>query len=107
MIILTEMTLFQKCFKEKSFFFQKINFKKEGHWFESRLPWGRTELHVEVSLSMILNPKIAPDVQLAPCVATSAISAMSRLIIQGIPWPSPIELNGFCPSNHPLEKKEK
>ena len=25
-------------------------------------PWGGTELHVEVSLSMILNPKAAPDV---------------------------------------------
>ena len=54
----------------------------------------RTELHVEVSLSKILNPKTAPDVQLAPCVAASAISkgpAMSWRLIQGVPWPSPIE----------------
>ena len=29
-------------------------------------PRGRTELHVEVSLSKILNPKVAPDVQFAP-----------------------------------------
>ena len=29
---------------------------------------------MEVSLSKILNPKIAPDVQLAPCVAASAIT---------------------------------
>ena len=28
-------------------------------------PGGATELHVEVSLNKILNPKIAPDVQLA------------------------------------------
>ena len=33
-----------------------------------------TELHVEVSLSKILTPKVAPDVQLAPCVAATAIS---------------------------------
>ena len=47
---------------------------------------GGTELHVEVSLSKILNPKVAPDVQLASCVAATAISkgpAMS--------WPTPIE----------------
>ena len=48
--------------------------------------WGGTELHVEVSLSKILNPEIAPDVQLAPCVAAPAISkgpAMSWRLIQG------------------------
>ena len=28
-------------------------------------PLGRTELHVEVSLCKILNPKVAPDVQMA------------------------------------------
>ena len=53
-----------------------------------RLPWGGTELHVEVSLSKILNPRIAPDVQLAPCVAATAISkgpAMSWQLIQGLP----------------------
>ena len=37
-------------------------------------PQGGTELHVEVSLSKILNPKVAPDVQLAPCEAATAIS---------------------------------
>ena len=57
-------------------------------------PRGKTELDVEVSLSKILNPKIALDVQLAPCVAASAISkgpAMSWQLIQGVPWPSAIE----------------
>ena len=52
-------------------------------------PRGGTELYVEVSLSKTLNPKIAPDVQLAPCVATSAISkgpAMSWWLIQGVLW---------------------
>ena len=34
-------------------------------------PRGGTELHVEVSLGRILNPKVAPDVQLVPCVAAS------------------------------------
>ena len=60
------------------------------------------QLHVEVSLSKILNPKIAPDVQLAPCVAASAISkgpAMSWRLIQGAPWPSPIGLAEIDPSN--------
>ena len=37
-------------------------------------PLGGTELHVEVSLSKILDPKVAPDVQMAPCVAATAIS---------------------------------
>ena len=32
---------------------------------------GGTEQHVEVSLSKILSPKIAPDVQLAPKIANS------------------------------------
>ena len=44
--------------------------------------------YVEASLSKILNPKIAPDVQLAPCVADSAINkcpAMSWRLIQGVP----------------------
>ena len=53
-----------------------------------------TELHVEVSLSKILNPKVSPDVQLAPCVAATAISkgaVMSWRLIQGVPWPSPIK----------------
>ena len=52
-------------------------------------PRGGTELYVEVSLSKTLNPKIAPDMQLAPCVATSAISkgpAMSWWLIQGVLW---------------------
>ena len=40
---------------------------RKDRWFESRLPGGGTELHVRVSLSKILNPKFAPDVQLAPC----------------------------------------
>ena len=65
-----------------------------------KLPWGGTELHVEVSLSKILNPRIAPDVQLAPCVAT-AISkgpAMSWRLIQGVPWPSLMCKTGFGPS---------
>ena len=31
-------------------------------------------MHVEVSLSKILNPKIVPDVQLAPCIAAYAAS---------------------------------
>ena len=58
--------------------------------------------NVEESLSKILNPKIAPDVQLAPCVSASAISkgpAMSWRMIQDVPWPSPIELTGIGPSN--------
>ena len=49
---------------------------------------------VEVSLSKILNPKVATDVQLAPCVAATAISkgpVMSWRLMQDIPWPSPIE----------------
>ena len=53
----------------------------EGRWF----PWGGTELHAEVSLSKILNPRIAPDVQLAPCGAATVISkgpAMSWRLIQ-------------------------
>ena len=37
-------------------------------------PLGGTELHVEVPLSKILDPKVAPDVQMAPCVAATAIS---------------------------------
>ena len=37
-----------------------------------RLHWGGIEPHVEVSLSKILNPRIAPDVQLTPCVAATA-----------------------------------
>ena len=44
----------------------------------------------DLSLSKILNPKVAPDVQLAPCEAATAISkgpAMSWRLIQGIPWP--------------------
>ena len=46
----------------------------------------------QVSLSKILNPKIAPDVQLAPCVAASAISkvpAMSWQLVQGVPFLHP------------------
>ena len=83
-------------------------------WVESRLPWGGTELHVEVSLSKTLNRKIAPDVQLAPCVATSAISkgpVMSWRLIQGVLWPSPIanwkwplEKRGI---NHPCDPHGK
>ena len=64
------------------------------------LPWAGTELHVEVSLSKILNPRIAPDVQLAPCVAATAISkgpAMSWRLIQGVPWPLPMSKTGFGP----------
>ena len=56
--------------------------------------WFYTNDDVEVSLSKILNPKVASDVQLAPCVAATAISkapAMSWRLIQGVPWPSPIE----------------
>ena len=81
----------------------------EGHWFESQLQknrkpthwkhWkhrktgnpGGIELRVKISLSKILNnPKDAPDVQLAPCVAAAAISkgpAMSWQLIQGVPSP--------------------
>ena len=49
-------------------------------------------MHVEVSLGKILNPKFTPDVQMAPCVAASAISkgpAMGWRLIQGVPclWP--------------------
>ena len=55
-------------------------------------PWGGTELHVEVSLSKILNPKIAHDVQLVLCLAAiSTGPVMSHRLIQGVPWPSPIE----------------
>ena len=64
-------------------------------------PLGGTGIHVEVSLSKILNPKIAPDVQMAPCVAATAISkgpAMSCQLIQGVPWPMPIVWTGFGPS---------
>ena len=50
---------------------------------ESPLPWGGTGLHVKVSLSKILNPKIASDVQLAPCMAASAISK-GWLLVQGV-----------------------
>ena len=52
------------------------------------LLWGGTEPQAEVSLSKILNPRIAPDVQLAPCEAATAISegpAMSWRLIQGVP----------------------
>ena len=70
----------------------------EGRWFKSWLPWGRTELHVKVSLGKIL--KIAPDVQLAPCAAAiSKGPAVNWQLIQGVPWPSPIEFTGFGPSN--------
>ena len=41
-------------------------------------PRGRTELHAEVSLSKTLNPKVSPDVQLAPCVEATAISCYQR-----------------------------
>ena len=61
----------------------------------------RTDLHAEVSLSKILNLRIAPDVQLAPCGAATAISkgpAMSRWLIQGVPWPLPMSRTGFGPS---------
>ena len=64
-------------------------------------PYLGTELHVEESLSKILNPRIAPDVQLAPSVAATAISkgpAMSWRLIQGVPWPSPMSGTGFGPS---------
>ena len=40
-------------------------------WFETQLPWGGTELHVEVSLSKILNPN--SDVQLAPLLSVRAL----------------------------------
>ena len=63
-------------------------------------------------LSKILNPKIAPDVQLAACVAASVISkgpAMSWRVIYGVPWLSPIEFTGFGPSNprDPLKKGDE
>ena len=73
-------------------------------------PRGGTELHVEVSLSKILNPKIAPDVQLAPWGAASAISkgpAMSWQLNQGEPWIAFTHpVTGFGPSNPatPLKK---
>ena len=47
-------------------------------------PLSGTEVHVEVSLKT----QVAPDVQMAPCVAATAISkgpAMSCQLIQGVP----------------------
>ena len=80
--------------------------------FESLAPLGGTELHTEVSLSKILNPRIAPDVQLVPYVAATVISkgpAMSWQLIQGVPWPSPMSTTGFGPSKprNPHGKKRK
>ena len=66
-------------------------------WLEGRLH----ELHAEVSLSKILNPRTDPDVQLAPCGAAIAISkgpAMSWRLIQCVPWPSTMSRTGFGPS---------
>ena len=68
-----------------------MNLKHQKHRWTSdrkvagsnpRLPWGRTELHVEVSLSKILNPRTAPDVQLAACGAASAISKAYMFCVQ-------------------------
>ena len=83
-----------------------------------QLPWGGTEPHVEVSLSKILNPKIAPEVQLAPCVAATAISngpMKSWRLIQGLrPWVkldlapvSPATPQGDKSGNIPHGKAEK
>ena len=56
-----------------------------------------------------MDSKIAPDVQLVPCVVASAISkgpAMSWLLVQGEPLPSPREIIGIGSSNprDPLKK---
>ena len=62
----------------------------------------KTNRLLEVSLSKTLNPRVAPDVQLAPCVA--ALPSVRVLQWAGdssrvFPWPSPIHYTGFGPSN--------
>ena len=72
--------------------------------------WGGTELHVEVSLSKILKPRIAPDVQLAPCVAATAISkgpAMSWRLISGCTLAFAHEWNWIWRGNIPRPSRRR
>ena len=54
-----------------------VDQRPEGCWFKSPAPLGWDRATCQVSLSKILNPRIAPNVQLAPCGAATAISSMS------------------------------
>ena len=57
-------------------------------------PLGGTELHVEVSLSKILNPKVAPDVQM-PSVRVLRWAGNSSRVYPGL---CPLCETGFGPS---------